>query len=335
MGKKVIVYSLALIFVVSLMSMKPSCGTPVSQVNYRAEMTQLLEEIKGYAQKRHGGFVVIGNNSLGLLTAADGSGKVVERPADILDGFMLESYYFGWELKDDERTPAEARQWLEVPVNFLLARQQPVLNIDYCRERANVDWSYKVNRQRGLVSFAAASRDLADIPAYPVAIPRENGRDVRQLRQAQNFLVLLNPREFASRGQLLASLRSTNYDLIIIDLYYHGQPYTAEEIQSLKRKKNGGQRLVIAYMSVGEAEDYRPYWQPQWTQTLPAFIEQGNPDWPGSYKVKYWSSEWKDMLFGSRDAYLDKILAAKFDGVFLDVVDAYYYFEEKAAGKAN
>jgi cysteinyl-tRNA synthetase len=42
--------------------------------------------------------------------------------------------------------------------------------------------------------------------------------------------------------------------------------------------------------------------------------------------VKYWRPEWQDILYGSREAYLDKIISAGFDGAFLDVVDAYYYY---------
>lgn len=43
----------------------------------------------------------------------------------------------------------------------------------------------------------------------------------------------------------------------------------------------------------------------------------------------YWTKPWRDILFGQSDSYLDKVLAAGFDGVYLDVVDAYEYFEEQ------
>ena len=46
-------------------------------------------------------------------------------------------------------------------------------------------------------------------------------------------------------------------------------------------------------------------------------------------KVRYWQKEWHDILLGSSGAYLDKILAAGFDGSFLDVIDAYEYFQNK------
>jgi cysteinyl-tRNA synthetase len=43
----------------------------------------------------------------------------------------------------------------------------------------------------------------------------------------------------------------------------------------------------------------------------------------------YWTKPWRDILFGTEEAYLDQILAAGFDGVYLDVIDAYEYFEEQ------
>ena len=54
-----------------------------------------------------------------------------------------------------------------------------------------------------------------------------------------------------------------------------------------------------------------------------------NDDWEGNYKVRYWTRAWQDLLYGSADGYLDKIIAAGFDGAFLDVIDAYDYFYEK------
>lgn len=44
--------------------------------------------------------------------------------------------------------------------------------------------------------------------------------------------------------------------------------------------------------------------------------------------MKYWRREWKNILYGTPDAYLDTILAAGFDGAFLDVVDGYQYFQQ-------
>jgi cysteinyl-tRNA synthetase len=87
-------------------------------------------------------------------------------------------------------------------------------------------------------------------------------------------------------------------------------------------------------MSIGEAENYRWYWQNDWTVTYngqpgphaPAWLGPENPAWPGDYKVKYWRPGWQKIIYGSPNSYLDKLLATGYDGVYLDVVDAFQYW---------
>ena len=52
-----------------------------------------------------------------------------------------------------------------------------------------------------------------------------------------------------------------------------------------------------------------------------------NPNWPGNYKVRYWEQSWKDIIYGNDNSYLKKILDAGFDGVYLDIIDAFEYYE--------
>lgn len=82
-------------------------------------------------------------------------------------------------------------------------------------------------------------------------------------------------------------------------------------------------------MSIGEAEDYRYYWQLEWDINPPSWIDKENPDWQGNYKVQYWNESWQNIIFGSDKSYLDKIIETGFDGVYLDIIDAFEYFENK------
>ena len=43
--------------------------------------------------------------------------------------------------------------------------------------------------------------------------------------------------------------------------------------------------------------------------------------------MEYWNPEWQAIIYGSENAYLDKVLQAGFDGVYLDIIDGYEYFE--------
>jgi cysteinyl-tRNA synthetase, unknown class len=58
------------------------------------------------------------------------------------------------------------------------------------------------------------------------------------------------------------------------------------------------------------------------TATAPAWLAGENPAWRGNHLVRYWDPEWQNIIFGSPTAYLDKILEAGFDGVYLDKIDA-------------
>jgi len=86
---------------------------------------------------------------------------------------------------------------------------------------------------------------------------------------------------------------------------------------------------VLSYMSIGEAEDYRYYWQPTWNTSKPEWLESENPDWPGNFKVKYWYKSWQEIIYGNNGSYLKKIIDAGYDGVYLDIIDAFEYFENR------
>ncbi|MEZ5853512.1 MAG: endo alpha-1,4 polygalactosaminidase [Hyphomicrobiaceae bacterium] len=58
-------------------------------------------------------------------------------------------------------------------------------------------------------------------------------------------------------------------DLLVVDETVDGSR-TMRDLTSnlvrLKRKPDGNRRLVISYLSIGEAEDYRGYWQTSWVK---------------------------------------------------------------------
>ena len=115
---------------------------------------------------------------------------------------------------------------------------------------------------------------------------------------------------------------------MVVDPCFNEEPLTAAEVAGLKKKASGAKRLVLAYMSIGEAEDYRWYWQKDWDSNSPAWLDKANPEWPGCYKVKYWDPAWQEIVVDGPHSYLEQIVQAGFDGVYLDIIDAFEYFEE-------
>ncbi|HEX5138624.1 MAG TPA: MJ1477/TM1410 family putative glycoside hydrolase [Planctomycetota bacterium] len=118
------------------------------------------------------------------------------------------------------------------------------------------------------------------------------------------------------------ALAQSPYDVVVIDYSHDGSAAGEFSHDDIARLRAAG-KTVLAYLSIGEAEDYRFYWKASWEPGSPAFIGEENPDWPGNYAVKYWTSGWWSKAI---EPYLDRILAAGFDGVYLDRVDAYWWW---------
>ncbi|MGR3319303.1 MAG: endo alpha-1,4 polygalactosaminidase [Candidatus Anammoxibacter sp.] len=106
-------------------------------------------------------------------------------------------------------------------------------------------------------------------------------------------------------------------------------------------------KLVIAYIDIGEAEDWRWYWT--WTERIPEDVDcspENFPpsDWPdyiikcdpdgfsGNYPVAFWDPRWKDIvIFGENtsiepdmefNSIIDEVIKDGFDGIYLDWVEA-------------
>ena len=126
----------------------------------------------------------------------------------------------------------------------------------------------------------------------------------------------------------VAALSKSDADLLVVD-HAHSPPdgpqvpLTKAEVDSLKTRPDRRRRIVLAYMSIGEAEDYRYYWRPEFTVARPAWYEAPSRQWPDNHHVHYWMDDWKDIIFRGPGSYLSRIQDAGFDGVYLDRVDAY------------
>lgn len=120
----------------------------------------------------------------------------------------------------------------------------------------------------------------------------------------------------------------TSYDLVILSIGAAGG--SREVIDELKESP-GAEKIVLCYMSIGQAEDYRFYWQPDWRENPPAWLDAPDPEWTGDYWVRYWDPEWQAIVFD----YLHRVLDLGFDGIYLDRVDAYQYYEEQGRETAD
>jgi cysteinyl-tRNA synthetase len=118
----------------------------------------------------------------------------------------------------------------------------------------------------------------------------------------------------------------TAYDLVVVSI--SAADSSPDVIPALKHSA-GGDKIVLCYMSIGQAEDYRFYWQREWRENPPEWLDDPDQEWAGDYWVRYWDPEWQAIIYGTTESYLDRIMELGFDGVYLDRVDAYWYYEEQ------
>jgi uncharacterized protein (TIGR01370 family) len=136
------------------------------------------------------------------------------------------------------------------------------------------------------------------------------------------------------QGPLVDQVAASSYDLVVIDFVPSQQGEADFPMADLTGELHSGAqpKLVLAYISIAEAEDYRSYWQTDWRVGDPEWIAGDDPDgWEGNFPVAYWHEDWREIWLG-RDGYLSAIIEAGFDGVYLDWVEA--YSEESVAALA-
>ena len=104
------------------------------------------------------------------------------------------------------------------------------------------------------------------------------------------------------QGPKVATLAASPYDVLVIDYSKDGsddEALTSSDLEKLKKKPDGSRRVVLSYMSIGEAESYRYYWKwtwgGKWYSDLllgwlfaPSWKGPLNLDWVGNYATRYW-----------------------------------------------
>ena len=230
----------------------------VPTVDYAEEMRYFIISLSQYAKSIEPNFMVVPQNGASLLSANE---EDASQPATAylaaIDGQGQEDLFFGYE-KDDKASD-EAFQNFTFPfLDLAKTNDKQILVTDYCSSSDYISTAQSRNTEKGYISFVATDRELRTIPA--VALQSENDNDIFTLMDAKNFLYLINPSNYVETSTFIAALDATNYDVFIIDLFdSDDNAISAADIAKLQTKPNGAKRLVLAYMSIGEAENYRYY----------------------------------------------------------------------------
>ena len=166
-----------------------------------------------------------------------------------------------------------------------------------------------------------------------LADPSTENNRVARLNNASTWMYQIQDLNAPAAVELLAA---TDYPMLVIEPGNNfdeetGNYDTPAILDSLRTAPDGTERLILAYVDIGEAEDYRDYWQNDWVAPDPDNGIEGSPDflitvdpdgWSGNFPVAYWRPEWQDMWTGE-NGIIKKLASLGFDGIYMDWVEAY------------
>ena len=146
-------------------------------------------------------------------------------------------------------------------------------------------------------------------------------------------------------------LANSHYDMLVLeptrtDWSSDDRDFDTKEMVSQLRdsKASDGvhRKLIIAYIDIGEAENWRWYWSwsEEWTPgeprpaDWPYYILAHDPDgWEGCFPVAYWDEQWKDIVihginqasspYRDYNSVIDEVIKDGFDGIYLDWVEGF------------
>lgn len=284
-------------------------------------MQEFVIEISDYARGFDSDFIIIPQNgpelAFNYLYPDDGLNS---QYMSAIDGIGIEElFYNGTAALDNERL--SMLQELQGSKKILVA--------EYVSDDLTVEDAVQKNTAQGFICFPRTNSNY-DYLQIPDTVINENANNILSLQDAQNYLYLISSDNFSTKQALINAIAATNFDVVLIDLFFEETALTAAEVNQLKTKANGAQRLVISYINVGSAESYRYYWEDNWKVHRPGWLKKPYEGYDDEIWVKFWKKKWKEIIYGNDDSYAKKIVDAGFDGMYLDNVEAYYflYFDD-------
>lgn len=200
---------------------------------------------------------------------------------------------------------------------------RPILSVENCANDGEVRAALAHGQRDHVVTFAAV--DDAMLDRRPVGhAPFENSRPVTGLPDLRNWLPMLRGERFGDRAHWMMALQDTNFDAVLVDVALRGSDLLVKsDIAGLKYKALGAPRLVLADLPIGRAFDTRWYWQKGWGAGNPSFLYAVDKE-PGAFITDLQDPQWKEIL----GKYIAGIVDLGFDGVVIDDLDTYRWYED-------
>lgn len=334
--------ALALTFIapLSVQAQDPIAAVPIDPfapgvvIDYREHMRQWVQTISDSARTVNPSFLVIAKGGLSLVDKPDPEDDTLSFPSRAymraLDG-VLET-----NLLDETVTTPEGKPSPDLEAALKLRQSYEataaefglnVFNLEFASESQAVDKLYADSTKKGFVPFVAEGPALANIPKFPGNAYHANPLSISAAAEVRNYLYISNSKALGTATDYVQALRNTNYDIVVIDVFHGRKPLTKLDVASLKYKRLGAKRLVLAEIDISAAATFNYYWQAGWGKGNPGFMLTPFRKDPDRYRTVYWDPAWQTIIAGDTNSYLYGVIDLGFDGVVLKGVDAWRFFE--------
>lgn len=302
-------------------------------VDFREEMRQFIQQISTYARSIRPDFAVVVENGGGLTVKTDPVDDTLILPASgftrSIDGILSVGVFHGYNAFG---APPKKPEDLQSRLGLLERAKRNGLGVfvlDRTDIPASIDKGVAESTSRGF-AYHAIPTDMienATLPDYPNRPFRESPKSIVSLRDIKNFAVIGNSPAYGRQDEFALRMHGTNYDMLVVDVFHGRQPLTKQAVETLKYKKVGAKRMVLARVDVGIAASYLYYWKNNWRPGSPSWIGGPLHNDPDRYYVNYWRPEWQRIIYGDTASYIYGVIDQGYDGVVIAGADIFEIFE--------
>ncbi|MBR7158325.1 MAG: hypothetical protein IKD08_01410 [Alphaproteobacteria bacterium] len=321
---------------------------PVAEIpNYREEMRNMLITLSEHAKKQSPKFIMAVKGGENLLYRGDWEDVHAElsraqkynakTPEEI---FIINLFA---EQSDSQKVGSAARRFARNLDGIILENR-------YCNDRPFATDAIKAIKDFNLTVMGeeicppgklSVIENLAAshaVPLYTAPVPEiafktipsdppfmENAANINELKDARNILIVTDTSGFSSKKSFINQLKQTNHDILVIEPFFQNKTLlTADEIHSLKFKKNGAKRLVLSSFKVATVKDTDFLWRQNWKLQNPFWLRKISDDDESAIVVEYWNPEWQRII----GQYFNSIVFSGFDGAIAEDLNRHLEFEE-------
>lgn len=156
-------------------------------------------------------------------------------------------------------------------------------------------------------------------------IINENAKNIFSINDAKNISIITDDSKYNNKFELIKDINNSNYDIVIINpMFQDKTAYTKKEVESLKLKRNGLRRMIVAQMNISEANPYKYYYKKEWEISRPDWMVRASFSDNNGVITQYWNEEWKAVIA----KYFKDIVSSNFDGAWLTGAENFEYFEK-------